>query len=92
MSLIPQTPRFVYKSCDYFPSATIFCYFSSPRVADVFFATGSKEVGKERGKRGGGELVEAAGRTTVEIAVNDKLETDLTAPLNNCFWYLRAFT
>lgn len=45
------------------------------------FATGSKGVGRERGKRGEGESVEGAGRINVAIPLNNKLEMDLDWPL-----------
>ena len=48
--LILQTHRFVYKSCDYFPSATIFCYFPSPPFLDVLLLREAEGVGRSRGR------------------------------------------
>ena len=46
---ILQTHRFVYKSCDYFPSATIFCYFPSPIFLDVLLLQEAEGLGRSPG-------------------------------------------
>lgn len=47
-----------------------------PSVCRRPFATGSKGVETEHGKRGEGEFVEEAGRINVAITVNNKLKMD----------------
>lgn len=47
-----------------------------PLVCRCPFATGSRGVGTEHGKRDEGEFVEEAGRINVAITVNNKLKMD----------------
>lgn len=48
--LILRTHRFVYKSYDYFPLATIFCYFPSPLFLDVLLLQEAEGLGGSRGQ------------------------------------------